>query len=59
MAFTIDDILNNKKFMEKINSAINWHLILNIIVIFITCHKNLKGGNFDIVYYYLCLSHII
>jgi len=55
----MDNILNNKKFIEKVNSAINWHFILNIIVILIICRKNSKEDDFNIVYYCPCLLYII
>ena len=45
--------------MERINSAINWQLILSTAVIVIKCYKNLKGDNLPIVYYYPYLLRII
>jgi len=45
--------------MERINSAINWQLILSTTIIVIKCRKNLKEDDLPAVYYCLYLLHVI
>jgi len=45
--------------MKRINSAINWQLILSTTIIVIKCRKNPKRDDLSAAYYCLYLLHII